>query len=103
MTKTRIIKSYNKLDQSILKLISAKYPHGFEKHLVNFVNANGTKVWALPFETADAHYLIKTSLQEARGMVTLANQEEDYSNEVIDLEEVEIEEIQLDTAKEMAD
>lgn len=102
MTKPRIIKSYTKLDNTILGMISKEFPHGFEKHLVNFVNANGKKVWALPFETSEYNYLIKTTLDQARGVMPVYN-DSDSTNEVIDLESVEIEEIELDTAKEMAE
>lgn len=69
-SKPRVIKDFDKLDESIQDRIIQHYPDGFEKHLVKFVNAEGKNVSALPFETEDRYYLVRMTLKEARQLGT---------------------------------
>jgi hypothetical protein len=64
--KPKVIKDYDKLDESIQDRIRENYPDGFDKHLVKFTNAEGKSVSALPFETEDRYYLVRMTLKEAR-------------------------------------
>jgi len=53
MNKPRIVKDYEKLDSTTQELIKLAHPYGFEDHLVSFINSEGRKVSALPFETGE--------------------------------------------------
>lgn len=78
MSKPRVIKDYDKLDESILEQIKVNYPYGFEKHLILFKNVKGNLVSALPFETDDRYYLVRMTREEAQDIVT---EDEDYDED----------------------
>lgn len=68
-TKPRIVKDYEKLDPDIQEQIKLMYPYGFAKHLIQYKNAEGKFVSALPFETDDRYYLVRMTLIEARQII----------------------------------
>lgn len=90
MSKPRVIKDYDKVDDAIISQIKLNYPHGFEKHLVSFKNAKGKFISALPFETEDRYYLIRMTIAEAQEIV----QEDDDYDEDGHLKSDAIEELQ---------
>jgi hypothetical protein len=45
------------------------YPYGFAKHLIQYKNAEGKFVSALPFETEDRYYLVRMTLIEAKQII----------------------------------
>ena len=67
--KPRIVKDYEKLDEEIQEQIKLMYPYGFAKHLIQYKNADGKFVSALPFETDDRYYLVRMTLNEARQII----------------------------------
>jgi len=67
--KPRLVKDYEQLSDSIQEKIKLAYPWGFTKHLVSFVNKEGKRVSALPFETDEAYYLVRMTQQEAREII----------------------------------
>ena len=67
--KPRIVKDYEKLDEEIQEQIKLMYPYGFAKHLIQYKNAEGKFVSALPFETDDRYYLVRMTLNEARQII----------------------------------
>jgi len=67
--KPRIIKDYEKLPTEIQEQIKINYPHGYHKKLIQFTDARGSKVSALPFETDDKYYLVRMTIAEARQIV----------------------------------
>jgi len=69
MSKPRVIKDYEKLNESVQQQIKLTYPRGFHKHLIKFKNAKGDQVSALTFETEDYYYLVRMTVQEAREIV----------------------------------
>ena len=79
-TKPRVVKDYDKLDESVLQQIKLSYPRGFDKHLVKFKNAKGDNVSALPFETDDRYYLVRMTVQEARDIIS---DDDDYNDDGI--------------------
>ena len=90
MSKPRVIKDYDKVDDAIISQIKLNYPHGFDKHLVSFKNAKGKFISALPFETEDRYYLIRMTIAEAQEIV----QEDDDYDEDGHLKSDAIEELQ---------
>lgn len=78
MSKPRVVKDYDKLDVEIQEQIKLAYPHGFERKLIKFTNAKGQLVSALPFETEDKYYLIRMTLEEARGII---EEDDDYDED----------------------
>ena len=68
-TKPRVVKDYEKLDEDIQEQIKLMYPYGFAKHLIQYKNAEGKFVSALPFETDDRYYLVRMTLIEARQII----------------------------------
>lgn len=73
--KPRVVKDYEKLDSDIQEQIKLMYPYGFAKHLIQYKNAEGKFVSALPFETDDRYYLVRMTLIEARQII---EDDEDY-------------------------
>ncbi len=66
MSKPKVIKDFDKLDEGIQERIRAHFPDGFDKHLIRFTSPDGKNVSALPFETEDRYYLVRMTLTEAR-------------------------------------
>ncbi|HLF63256.1 MAG TPA: hypothetical protein VI603_05875 [Saprospiraceae bacterium] len=67
--KPKVIKDYDKLDQTVQEQIKLAYPYGFAKHLIFFTNKDGLKVSALPFETDEKYYLVRMTQQEAQKII----------------------------------
>ncbi len=77
-SKPRIIKDYEKLDESIKEQIKLVYPNGFSQHLISFTNKDGLLVSALPFETDDKYYLVRMTSQEA---IDIISEDDDYDDD----------------------
>ncbi len=77
-TKPRVIKDFDKLDQSIQEQIKLAYPLGFEEHLVHFNNREGNRISALPFEAEDKYYLVRMTVSEAQQII---EDDEDYDED----------------------
>jgi len=67
--KPRVVKDYEKLDPEIQEQIKLTYPYGFAKHLIQYKNADGKFVSALPLETDDRYYLVRMTLIEAKQII----------------------------------
>ena len=78
MSKPRVIKAYDKLDDSLLEQIKLFYPSGFERHLIRFTDANGRLASALPFETEEKYYLIRMTKSEAQIII---EEDDDYDDD----------------------
>lgn len=78
MSKPRVVKDYDKLEESVQQQIKLHYPKGFEDHLVKFQNKEGHTVSALPFETDDKYYLIRMTILEAQEII---EDDEDYDDD----------------------
>ena len=78
MNKPRVVKDYDKLDESILEQIKLNYPRGFEKNLIRFKNAVGKFVSALPFETEEKYYLVRMTPAEAQEIIY---EDDDYDED----------------------
>ena len=78
MSKPRVIKNYEKLDDSLLEQIKLNYPTGFAKHLIRFTDVNGRQASALPFETEEKYYLIRMTKSEA---VEIIENDDDYDDD----------------------
>lgn len=75
MSKPKVIKDYDKLPEKVLEQLKLVYPYGFSQHLVSYVDRQGEKKLALPFETDDYYYLIRMSLKMAESII---EDDEDY-------------------------
>ena len=75
MSKPRVIKHYDRLDDEILEQIKLAYPKGFEKNLIRFTDVNGSLTSALPFETEEKYYLIRMTKTQA---VAIIEDDDDY-------------------------
>lgn len=78
MSKPRVVKDYDKLDESVKQQIKLTYPEGFERNLIQFKNKEGKTVSALPFETEEVYYLIRMTILEAQEII---EEDEDYDDE----------------------
>jgi hypothetical protein len=78
MNKPRVVKDYDKLDESVQQQIKLHYPKGFEDNLVKFQNKEGHTVSALPFETEEKYYLIRMTILEAQEII---EDDEDYDDD----------------------
>lgn len=84
ISKPRVIKDYEKLDEAIKEQIKLEYPNGFSQNLITFTNKDGLLVSALPFETEDKYYLVRMTKQEA---IDIISDDEDYDDEGVLKEE----------------
>ncbi len=66
MGKKRLVKNYEALTPETLEELKEKYPSGYEQHLIKYTDKDGKFVSALPFETEEAYYLIRMTIQEAK-------------------------------------
>lgn len=78
MSKPRIVKDYEKLEEQIQEQIKLMYPYGFDRHLITFKNVEGKFVSALPFETDDRYYLVRMTKSEAREII---EDDDDYNDD----------------------
>ena len=78
MSKPRVVKDYDKLDEAIVEQMKLAYPKGFDRHLITFKNAQGKFVSALPFETDDRYYLIRMTKDLAREII---EEDDDYDDD----------------------
>jgi len=76
--KLRIIKDYSKLSGELKEQIKLAYPEGYSQHLIEFRNAKGEVVSALPFELPDKVYLVKMSVKTANQIIL---DDDDYDDE----------------------
>jgi hypothetical protein len=79
-TKPRVVKDYDKLLPDIKEQIKLAFPSGFHQHLVSYVNKEGIKVSALPFETDDKYYLVRMTAHEARVII---EEDDDFDDDGI--------------------
>lgn len=78
MTKKHIVKDYESLPDAIIKQVKATYPHGFAQSLIAYIDKEGKKVSALPFDAGDIYYLIRMTTHEAQQIIEA---DEDYDDE----------------------
>ena len=78
MSKPRVVKDYDKLDEAVKQQIKLNYPEGFEHNLVQFQNKEGKTVSALPFETEEVYYLIRMTILEAQEII---EDDDDYDDD----------------------
>ena len=78
MSKTRIVKDYDKLPPEIVAQVKMQYPSGFVGYLISYTDAKGKKVSALPFEAEDVYYLIRMTATEAERII---EDDEDYDDD----------------------
>ena len=77
-SKPRVVKDYEKMDESVLEQIKLYYPYGFEDSLITFKNIEGKYVSALPFETDAKYYMIRMTPAEARDII---EEDDDYDDQ----------------------
>lgn len=88
MSKPKVIKEFDKLDESVKQAIFAKYPYGFDKHIITFKNHKKALISALPFETEEFQYMVKMTRAEANQIVADRDNEEEEDNMMDELEEI---------------
>lgn len=78
MSKPRVIKNYEKLDDEVLEQIKLIYPEGFSGNLIRFTDVDGRLTSALPFETEEKYYLIRMTKTEA---LQIIDDDDDYDED----------------------
>lgn len=78
ISKPRVIKDFEKLDNRIQEQIKLVHPEGFSQHLITFTNKDGMLVSALPFETDEKYYLVRMTTQQAEDIIS---DDDDYDDE----------------------
>ena len=82
-SKPKIIRDFEKIDESLQAQIISAFPNGFTDQLITYVNKEGTNVSALPYETESFYYLIKMTYNQAASFDNYADFE--GSNLIADL------------------
>jgi hypothetical protein len=90
-SKPRVIKDFEKLEESVQQQIKLAYPSGFYQHLVSYVDKDGNKRMALPFEAEDKYYLVRMTVQEAKDII---DEDDDYDSDGV---------LKMDVQEEYAD
>lgn len=78
LAKKRVVKDYSALSEDITLLVKQTYPSGYADHLLSYLDKDGKKVSALPFETEDTYYLIRMTVLEAKRIV---KEDDDFDDE----------------------
>ncbi len=86
MAKKRLVKNYEALTPEILEDLKAKYPNGYEQHLIKYTDKDGKFVSALPFDTEEAYYLIRMTIQEAKRIDSAEYDDDDAIRSDMDIE-----------------
>src|SRR5436190_15661744 len=59
VSKKKVIKSLDGLDEELKDLLKQQYPNGYESSVTRIINAKKEPIFVFPLETDDATYLIK--------------------------------------------
>ena len=59
VSKKKVIKSLEGLDEELRDLLKQQYPNGYESSVTRIINAKKEPIFVFPLETDDATYLIK--------------------------------------------
>ncbi|MDH4203857.1 MAG: hypothetical protein OEV87_13330 [Phycisphaerae bacterium] len=59
VSKKKVIKSLEGLDEMLKDLLKKQYPNGYESCVTRIINAKKEHIFVFPLETEDATYLIK--------------------------------------------
>lgn len=78
MSKPRVVKDFDKIEESVKQQIKLSYPEGFEDHLIKFQNKEGLTVSALPFETEEKYYLVRMTISQAQAII---EDDDDYDDD----------------------
>ncbi len=75
--KPRVVKDYEKLEEAIQEQIKLTYPYGFADNLVAYVDKEGKRRTALPFETDEKYYLVRMTESQA---VQIIDDDDDFDS-----------------------
>ncbi|MDX1629470.1 MAG: hypothetical protein R3345_12265 [Fulvivirga sp.] len=91
MDKKRVIKSLEKLDDSLKLQLKKAYPDGFEGNLMRLQNAKNEPIFCVPLDTDDTNYLVKIAVvKNSEGEYELDEDENEFGGDgVIDMEELD--------------
>lgn len=82
------------MPQDIIVRLKEQFPYGYHEHLLRFNNAKGELISALPYETDDAFYLVRMSVDGGYSFID----EDDFEDDFDSLPETE--DLELDDSEE---
>ena len=100
ITKPRVVKDFDKLDQAIQQKVKLAFPYGFTEDLTHYQDKEGNRVSALPFETEDRYYLIRMTVSQA---LKIVEEDTDYDEDGELKEEIKSDYSEKFAAAEMDD
>lgn len=78
VSKKRVIKSLDTLNEELRELLRDQYPNGYEASITRITNAKKEPIFVFPLETDDATYLIKVPVtKNSDGEYDVEAQEKD--------------------------
>lgn len=82
VSKKRVIKSLDNLNEELRELLKKQYPSGYEQNISRIMNAKNEPIFVFPLETEDATYLIKVpATKNSDGEYDVeSNPEEEFSD-----------------------
>lgn len=94
----RIIVDYKKLTNEILKMISERYPDGYnDNDIIVFRNKDNEIIEAIEVKTEDTIYLVKVGKKLADSLeVYLSNEDEDIDGDVDDVKVISDKDLPID-------
>ncbi len=80
--KKRILTSYERLNEELLELFQATYPHGYMQDVLELEKPSGDHIFAVRLETEEASYLVKVDVKvDGAGEVEMEDDEEESSRD----------------------
>ena len=106
MSKPRVIKYFDNLDDATKAELLDLYPYGFDRNLITFKNQKGELISALPYENEQFMYMIKMSKAEAQEIYSDLEEmdfdsddvDNDNDNDDLDFDEIPSDEDPIDEA-----
>lgn len=80
--KKRILTSYERLNDELLELFQATYPHGYMQDVLELEKPNGEHIFAVRLETEDCSYLVKVDVTvDEAGEIETEEDDEDSTHD----------------------
>lgn len=82
VSKKRVIKSFENLNEELKELLRRQYPNGYEASITRIKNAKNEPIFVFPLETDDSIFLVKIPVtKNSDGEYDLEkNQREEFDN-----------------------
>ena len=103
VSKSKLVKDWDKMPKEIVAAIKAEYPNGFSHKLINYTTPKGEKVLALPYDTDDIAYLVRVTVMESKNVFKDDDDDDDAVAVKAPREDLDLDGLDIDGLKEEDD